>query len=72
VRPGKVAYSSGCESRSGKAGQPPDREPSAEIMHTTARKLRGHYAYYGMSGNGKSISGFAYEVRMILFKWLIG
>ncbi|WP_419601039.1 hypothetical protein, partial [Thiolapillus sp.] len=26
VRPGKVAYSSGWESRSGKAGQPPDRE----------------------------------------------
>ncbi|WP_419650181.1 hypothetical protein, partial [Thiolapillus sp.] len=29
VRPGKVAYSSGRESRSGKAGQPPDREFSA-------------------------------------------
>jgi hypothetical protein len=26
VRPGKVVYSSGCKSRSGKAGQPPDRE----------------------------------------------
>jgi hypothetical protein len=27
VRPGKVVYSSGCESRSGKAGQSPDRAP---------------------------------------------
>lgn len=44
--------------------------PTAEIMRTTARKLRGHYAYYGVSGNSKSISNFAYEVRMILFKWL--
>ena len=26
VRPAKVAYSSGWESRSGKAGQPPDSE----------------------------------------------
>lgn len=26
VRPGKVVYSNGCESRSGKAGKPPDRE----------------------------------------------
>jgi RNA-directed DNA polymerase len=44
--------------------------PTAEIMRTTANKLRGHYAYYGVSGNSKSISNFAYEVRMILFKWL--
>ena len=29
VRPGKVVYSCGCESRSGKAGQPPEREPWA-------------------------------------------
>ncbi len=44
--------------------------PTVEIMRTTANKLRGHFAYYGVSGNGKSISNFAYEVRMILFKWL--
>jgi len=29
VRPGKVAYSCERESRSGKAGQPPEREPWA-------------------------------------------
>ena len=29
VRPGKVANSCGCESRSGKADQPPEREPWA-------------------------------------------
>jgi len=44
--------------------------PTREIMRTTANKLRGHFAYYGVSGNGESISNFAYEVRMILFKWL--
>ena len=44
--------------------------PTAEIMRTTANKLRGHFAYYGISGNGKSISCYAYEVRMLLFKWL--
>lgn len=44
--------------------------PTAEIMRTTANKLRGHYAYYGVSGNGKSISCYAYEVRQLLFKWL--
>lgn len=44
--------------------------PTAEIMGTTARKLRGHYAYYGVSGNSKSINSYAYQVQRILFKWL--
>ena len=39
-------------------------------MGTTARKLRGHYAYYGVSGNSKSINSYAYQVQRILFKWL--
>jgi len=43
---------------------------TAEIMETTANKLRGHYAYYGVTGNYKSINNYAYEVRRILFKWL--
>jgi len=43
---------------------------TAEIMKTTARKLKGHYAYYGVTGNSKSISNFAYEIARILFKWL--
>lgn len=42
--------------------------PTAEIMRTTANKLRGHFAYYGVSGNSRSIGNFAYPVRRILFK----
>jgi len=45
--------------------------PTAEIMKTTARKLSGHYAYYGVTGNSRSILNFAYEVRMLLHKWLV-
>ncbi len=44
--------------------------PTAQIMRTTANKLRGHYGYYGVSGNSRSISNFAYEVEKLLFKWL--
>jgi len=33
-------------------------------------KLRGHYQYYGVSDNSKSIENFAFEVRKMLFKWL--
>ncbi len=45
-------------------------QPTAEIMETVANKLRGHYAYYGVSGNSKSINNFFYEVQRILFNWL--
>lgn len=43
---------------------------TVQIMKTTANKLRGHYAYYGVTGNSKSISNYAFEVRRLLFKWL--
>jgi group II intron reverse transcriptase/maturase len=45
-------------------------DPTAEIMETAANKLRGHYAYYGVTGNSKSIRNFYYEVERLLFKWL--
>ena len=41
-----------------------------EIMKKTARKLRGHYGYYGVTDNSKGISAFYYEVKGILYKWL--
>ncbi|MFH1934959.1 MAG: group II intron maturase-specific domain-containing protein, partial [Pseudomonadota bacterium] len=44
--------------------------PTPEIMKTTAAKLRGHYAYYGVTDNSKRIRNFAHEVRTLLFKWL--
>jgi group II intron reverse transcriptase/maturase len=44
--------------------------PTAQIMQVTAAKLQGHFGYYGISGNSRSIHSFAYEVERILFKWL--
>ncbi len=43
---------------------------TAQIMQTTAAKLKGHFGYYGISGNSRSIHSFAYETERILFKWL--
>ncbi len=37
-----------------------------EIMKKTARKLRGHYGYYGVTDNSKGISAYYYEVKGIL------
>jgi len=33
-------------------------------------KLRGHYQYYGVSGNYASISAFYRETCMLVFKWI--
>ena len=35
-----------------------------------SRKLRGHYAYYGLTGNAQAIGRFRHEVRRRWRKWL--
>jgi len=44
--------------------------PVRELMEKAAGKLRGHYAYYGVTDNSKGIGCYAYEVQKLLFKWL--
>lgn len=44
--------------------------PTAQILETTAAKLRGHIAYYGVTDNSRSINSFSYQVVQTLFKWL--
>lgn len=34
------------------------------------RKLWGHYAYYGITGNGEALSSFTYAVDHLWWKWL--
>jgi group II intron reverse transcriptase/maturase len=43
---------------------------TAELWETAKAKLRGHYAYYGVSDNVKGVSRFAREATKLLFKWL--
>jgi RNA-directed DNA polymerase len=33
-------------------------------------KLRGHYAYYGITGNGRALVRFRYEVCLVWRRWL--
>ncbi len=35
-----------------------------------ARKLRGHYAYFGVTANNDAIARFFYEVKQAWWKWL--
>lgn len=45
-------------------------QPVAEQHEALCRKLRGHYGYYGITGNIPALSRFWGEVRKIWHKWL--
>lgn len=38
--------------------------------HQLSLKLRGHYAYYGVTGNSRSLGRFYFGVLRLWFKWL--
>ena len=44
--------------------------PTSDLMDKVASKLRGHYAYYGVTDNSRGILRFTREVHFLLFKWL--
>lgn len=47
------------------------RTQGGKVMMTYARQhLRGHLAYYAVSGNGRSLRQYFYAASRILFKWL--
>ncbi len=35
-----------------------------------SQKLRGHYSYFGITGNGRRIRNFLHQVERVWFKWL--
>jgi group II intron reverse transcriptase/maturase len=41
-----------------------------QIWNLACAKLRGHYAYYGVTDNSSSITSFWHEVKRLLYKWL--
>jgi len=41
-----------------------------EQHRSLKRKLQGHYAYYGITGNARSLGRFAHEVPRVWRKWL--
>lgn len=46
------------------------RMRNTQLWEKTCAKLRGHYAYYGVTDNSKSLSNYAFQVKQLLFKWL--
>ena len=41
-----------------------------DIWKTLRAKLRGHFQYYGVSGNYRSIKRFEYHTKRLVLKWL--
>jgi RNA-directed DNA polymerase len=44
--------------------------PLAEQQRQLSQKLKGHFAYFGISGNYKRLAALHYETRRIWRKWL--
>lgn len=42
----------------------------SELMETVARKYRGHWSYYGIIGNSRSLWHYHWATGRSLFKWL--
>jgi len=45
-------------------------EKLAEQCVALGRKLQGHYAYYGITGNAPALARFRFEVHRVWHKWL--
>lgn len=45
-------------------------EPVSWQHRQLSLKLRGHYAYYGITGNGRSLNSYYFGVLRLWFKWL--
>jgi RNA-directed DNA polymerase len=45
-------------------------QPIDQQHRQLCRKLRGHYAYYGITGNSRSITSIRHKVLHIWYKWL--
>ena len=43
---------------------------SRELWQAACDKLRGHYAYYGVTDNWPGLARFAYQAQRLLKKWL--
>ncbi|MBU4482457.1 group II intron reverse transcriptase/maturase [Patescibacteria group bacterium] len=41
-----------------------------QIWKMLASKMQGHYNYYSVSSNSKSINSYHYQVKRLVFKWL--
>ena len=44
-------------------------EPVAQQRYALSQKLRGHFGYYGITGNASALSRFLLEAKRVWMKW---
>ena len=44
--------------------------PLRQLMALVSKKLQGHYNYFGVHGNSRSLRVFYREVALLVYKWL--
>jgi hypothetical protein len=44
--------------------------PVGELVKKINQKLRGHYQYYGVTDNTRSVKSYLNATKWVLFKWL--
>ena len=47
-----------------------NRMKAKQLWKRLASKLRGHFNYYGISSNSRSINSFNHQTRKLVFKWM--
>jgi group II intron reverse transcriptase/maturase len=47
-----------------------NKMPLKEWWKQLIAKMKGHYAYYGMSDNGRSLNAYHNRVRQLVYKWM--
>jgi RNA-directed DNA polymerase len=45
-------------------------KPVEQLIFELNRKLQGHYGYYGITFNGRSLLHYHHKVRRLLYKWM--
>jgi len=45
-------------------------DPVGQQRYTLSQKMRGHYAYFGVTGNARALQRFYWEVLLAWHKWL--
>lgn len=47
-----------------------NQRPLPELWKTLAQKLKGHYQYYGITGNSRRLKAFRNDAENLAYKWL--
>lgn len=66
----KKRFRRSCEAMNRWLAQIRNTMPLKEWWKQLIAKVKGHYAYYGVSDNGRSLNAYYHRVRQMVYKWM--